>query len=111
MASLSVQPTLIDKTKAAQSGDPQLLKIMEQVCGGSRLDFNISNDGVLRFRNRLCVPNDSLSKREILEEAHHSPYTMHSGSTKMYHDLREVYWWINMKREIAQFVEQCLICQ
>ena len=87
MASLSVQPTLINKTKAAQSGDPQLLKIMEQVCGGSRLDFNISNDGVLRFRNRLCVPNDSLSKREILEEAHRSPYTMHPSSTEMYHDL------------------------
>ena len=87
MASLSVQPTLIDKTKAAQSGDPQLLKIMEQVRGGSRLDFNISNDGVLRFHNRLCVPNDSLSKREILEEAHRSPYTMHPSSTEMYHDL------------------------
>ena len=101
MASLSVQPTLIDKTKAAQSGDPQLLKIMEQVCGGSRLDFNISNDGVLWFGNRLCVPNDSSIKREILEEAHRLPYTMHPGSTMMYHDLREVYWWINMKREIA----------
>ena len=111
LASLSVQPTLIDKIKAAQSGDPQLFKIMEQVRGGSRFDFSISDDGVLRFGNSLCVPNDSLIKREILEEAHRSPYTMHPGCTKMYHDLREVYWWINMKREIAQFVEQCLICQ
>jgi hypothetical protein len=87
------------------------MKIMEEVHGGNRLEFNISNDGALRFGNRLCVPKDSTIKREILEEAHHSPYTVHPGSTKMYRDLREVYWWNNMKKEIAHFVEQCLTCQ
>uniref|UniRef100_A0A2N9EM84 Reverse transcriptase n=1 Tax=Fagus sylvatica TaxID=28930 RepID=A0A2N9EM84_FAGSY len=59
----------------------------------------------------LCVPNDPSIKNDILEEAHRSPYTMHPGSTKMYRDLRETFWWNNMKREIAQFVEQCLTCQ
>jgi hypothetical protein len=111
LASLSVQPTLIEKIKISQGCDPQLMKIMEEVRGGNRLEFNISNDGALRFGNRLCVPKDSTIKREILEEAHHSPYTVHPGSTKMYRDLREVYWWNNMKREIAHFVEQCLTCQ
>ena len=97
LASLSVQPTLIEKIKISQGCDPQLMKIMEEVRGGNRLEFNISNDGALRFGNRLCVPKDSTIKREILEEAHHSPYTIHPGSTKMYRDLREVYWWNNMK--------------
>uniref|UniRef100_A0A2N9HS09 Reverse transcriptase domain-containing protein n=1 Tax=Fagus sylvatica TaxID=28930 RepID=A0A2N9HS09_FAGSY len=92
LASLSVQPTLIEKIKISQGCDPQLMKIMEEVHGGNRLEFNISNDGALRFGNRLCVPKDSTIKREILEEAHHSPYTVHPGSTKMYRDLREVYW-------------------
>jgi hypothetical protein len=99
------------KFKISQGCDPQLMKIMEEVRGGNRLEFNISNDGALRFGNRLCVPKDSTIKREILEEAHHSPYTVHPGSTKMYRDLREVYWWNNMKKEIAHFVEQCLTCQ
>jgi len=44
-------------------------------------------------------------------EAHSTPYTAHSGSTKMYHDLKSTYWWANMKREVAQFVAQCMICQ
>ena len=104
LASLSVQSILIEKIKASQCCDPQLMKIMEEVHGGNRLEFNISNDGALRFGNRLCVPKDSVIKREILEEAHHSPYTVHPGSTKMYCDLREVYWWNNMKREITHFV-------
>ena len=68
------------------------------------------NDGVLRFENRLCVPNDFALKKEIMEEAHRTQYSMHPGSTKMYRDIRETYWWNNMKREIAQFVEQCLTC-
>jgi hypothetical protein len=67
------------------------MKIMEEVRGRNRLEFNISNDGALMFGDRLCVPKDSAIKREILEEAHHFPYIGHLGSTKMYRDLREVY--------------------
>ena len=56
------------------------------------------------------MPNDPLIKKEILDEAHYSLYAIHPGSTKMYHDLRENFWWNNMKREIAHIVEQCLTC-
>ena len=56
------------------------------------------------------MPNDPLIKNEILEEAHYSPYTIHPSGIKTYHDLRENFWWNNMKREIAHFVEQCLTC-
>jgi hypothetical protein len=111
LASLSVQPTLIERIKLLQSGDSQLVKIMDEVRSGKKPMFNISDDGVLKFGNRLCVPNDPSIKKDILEEAHRSSYTIHPGSTKMYHDLRETFWWNNMKREIAQFVEQCLTCQ
>uniref|UniRef100_A0A2N9IPW9 Reverse transcriptase n=1 Tax=Fagus sylvatica TaxID=28930 RepID=A0A2N9IPW9_FAGSY len=111
LASLSVQPTLIERIKLSQSGDSQLVKIMDEVQSGKKPMFNISDDGVLKFGNRLCVPNDPSIKKDILEEAHRSSYTIHPGSTKMYRDLRETFWWNNMKREIAQFVEQCLTCQ
>ena len=46
-----------------------------------------------------------------MEKAHKFAYTVHRGSTKMYQDLKQVYWWNNMKREIADFVSQCLICK
>ncbi|KAL0556464.1 hypothetical protein IC582_004978 [Cucumis melo] len=36
---------------------------------------------------------------------------MHPGSTKMYQNLKRVYWWRNMKREVAEFVSKCLMCQ
>ena len=46
-----------------------------------------------------------------MEEAHSSAYAMHPGSTKMYHTLKEHYWWKGMKRDIAEFVSRCLTCQ
>ena len=47
----------------------------------------------------------------ILEEAHSALYTLYPGSVKMYRTLRENYWWQSMKRDIAEFVCRCLVCQ
>ena len=67
MASLTIQPTLIEKIKGSQVDDAQIVKIIEEVQEGKRPGFNVSNDGVLRFGNRLCVPNDfSLWKKPIV---------------------------------------------
>ena len=111
LVSLSVQPTLVERIKLSQADDPYLKKIMDEVRSGKRSEFSIPENGALRFGSRLCVPNDPLIKLEILEEDHYSPYTIHLGSTKMYRDLCENFWWYNMKREITHFVEQCLTCQ
>nr|AAV31171.1 Putative polyprotein, identical [Solanum tuberosum] len=75
------------------------------------LAFEQGGDGVLRYQGRLCVPMvDGLQKR-IMEEAHSSRYSIHPGFTKMYRDLREVYWWNGMKKGIAEFVAKCPNCQ
>jgi hypothetical protein len=42
---------------------------------------------------------------------HLSKFTIHPGSTKMYRDLRENFWWSNMKGEIAEYVSGCDTCQ
>ena len=46
-----------------------------------------------------------------MEEAHRSRLAINPRGTKMYKDLRQNYWWSGMKRDIAQFVAQCLVCQ
>ncbi|KAA0059580.1 pol protein [Cucumis melo var. makuwa] len=78
---------------------------------GQAVEFSIFSDGGLLFERRLCVPSDSAVKTELLSEAHSSPFSMHPGSTKMYQDLKRVNWWRNMKREVAEFVSKCLVCQ
>nr|GFC67248.1 retrotransposon protein, putative, Ty3-gypsy subclass [Tanacetum cinerariifolium] len=54
------------------------------------------------------VVADALSRKS---EAHSSPFSVHPGSTKMYQDLKQYFWWSGMKRDVATFVSKCLICQ
>ncbi|XP_057975248.1 uncharacterized protein LOC131162658 [Malania oleifera] len=72
--------------------DAELVELMGKVQNGQETEFSISDDGALRFRTRLCVPANLENKKVILEEVHRSLYTVHSGSTKMYRDLRESLW-------------------
>ncbi|GKB28074.1 putative reverse transcriptase domain-containing protein [Tanacetum coccineum] len=45
-----------------------------------------------------------------MHESHKSKYSIHPGSDKMYQDLKKLYWWPNMKAEIATYVSKCLTC-
>ena len=45
-----------------------------------------------------------------MDEAHKTRYFVHPGSNKMYHDLKMLYWWSNMKDEIATYLSRCLTC-
>ncbi|KAA0058399.1 pol protein [Cucumis melo var. makuwa] len=111
LAQLTVQPTLRQRIIDAQSNDPYLVEKRGLTEAGQAAEFSLSSDGGLLFERRLCVPSDSAVKTDLLAEAHSSPFSMHPGSTKMYQDLKRVYWWRNMKREVAEFVSKCLVCQ
>lgn len=71
----------------------------------------MTSDGVIKYSNRICVPEDGDIRKEILTEVHVTLYSLHPGSTKMYKDLRMYCWWQGMKRDALAFVEKCLTCQ
>ena len=72
--------------------------------------FQLDGEGVLWFKNRLVVPKDLELRKQILDEAHLSRYSIYLGSNKMYQDLRQRFWWTRMKCEVAK-VSECDICQ
>jgi hypothetical protein len=63
------------------------------------------------FKDRICVPNIESLRETILKEAHDSDYSIHTGSTKMYQDLKQKYWWYGLKRDVAAHVAMCEACQ
>ena len=97
--------------KSKQGLDPILVELKEAVLTNSVEAFSQGGDGVLRYQGRLFVLNVDDLREQILEEAHSSRYSIHPGATKMYHDLREIYWWNGMKKDIARFVSKCPNCQ
>ena len=50
-------------------------------------------------------------REEILEEAHFVAFSVHPGVTKMYHIIRDLYWWDGLKKDVADYVSKCLTCQ
>ncbi|XP_016704148.1 uncharacterized protein [Gossypium hirsutum] len=83
--------------------DDGILLAKFQVENDSTFDFRLNSDGVLCFHGWVCVSNDSDLRQSILRKVHSSPYTIHLGGNKMYWDLRELYWWPGLKREVLGF--------
>jgi hypothetical protein len=78
-----------------RDGDPKVACFCEDV------------EGMLWFKERLVVTKREAMKKKILDEAHTSRYSIHPGSTKMYHDLQQQFWCIRMKRETVHYVSEC----
>ncbi|XP_075099343.1 uncharacterized protein LOC142176158 [Nicotiana tabacum] len=98
----------IEPTSSTQQGDSTSFRVNKFL----QLDPPVfTDDGTLSYQGRLCVPDvDSLRER-IMIEAHHSMYSVHLGSIKISHDLKEVYCWNYMKRNVADFVAKCSNCK
>nr|GEW23681.1 putative reverse transcriptase domain-containing protein [Tanacetum cinerariifolium] len=67
-------------------------------------------NGTLCLNNTSWVPCFSDLRTLIMHESHKSKYLIHRGSNKMYQDLKQLYWWPNMKANISTYVSKCLTC-
>ncbi|GJU90514.1 putative reverse transcriptase domain-containing protein [Tanacetum coccineum] len=67
-------------------------------------------DGTLCLKNRSWIPYFGDLRALIMHESHKSKYSIHPRSDKMYQDLKKLYWWPNMKAEIATYVSKCMTC-
>ena len=94
-----------------QTDDVQLTEWRARAEERGNSEFGVNGDGLVTFRGRICVPVGDDIRRDVLTEAHTAPYSIHPGSTKMYQDLRRLYWWPGMKKDVAMFISQCLTCQ
>jgi hypothetical protein len=103
---ITLTPTLRGEIIAAQKNDAGMVHIKRRKQEGDPkvACFHKDAEGTLWFKDRLVVPRKKAPKKKILDEAHTSRYSIHSGSTKMYHDLRQQFWWTRMKRETTCYV-------
>ncbi|GJT58033.1 putative reverse transcriptase domain-containing protein [Tanacetum coccineum] len=67
-------------------------------------------DGTLCLNDRSWLPCYGDLRTVIMHESHKSKYSIHPGSEKMYQDMKKLYWWPNMKANIATYVSKCLTC-
>jgi hypothetical protein len=110
---LSIEATLRDNIVLAQQRDKGVKIIKQKIAQGEGKYkcFRVDPEGVQWFNEHIVVPKDHELRKQILDEAHLSKFSIHPSSTKMYQDLKQNFWWTRMKQEIARYVSECDICQ
>ncbi|GKA16081.1 putative reverse transcriptase domain-containing protein [Tanacetum coccineum] len=104
---MNLQSSIKDRILAAQK------EASDEIAGMQRgLDEMMEqrSDGTFYNLDRIWVPLKSDVRTLIMDEAHKSKYSVHPGADKMYYDLRDMYWWPGMKKDVAVYVSKCLTC-
>jgi hypothetical protein len=92
-------------------GEAKIQEIKDLITEGRGPEFTKDEQGTVWIKDRICVPKIESLHETILKEAHDSDYSIHPGSTKMYQDLKQKYWWCGLKRDVAAHVAICDGCQ
>jgi hypothetical protein len=108
---LKLESILLQRIIDAQKDNEGMKHIHEKIEAGKAKCFRTDDQGIVWFNNRIVVPKNEEIRQQILDEAHLSRYSIHPGGTKMCHDLKQHYWWTNMKIEIARYVARCDTCK
>ncbi|GKB21117.1 putative nucleotidyltransferase, ribonuclease H [Tanacetum coccineum] len=84
--------------------------VIAEGLNGTDQQMEKREDGSLYYMDRIWVPLVGGVRTKIMDEAHKTRYSVHPRADKMYYDLRDMYWWPGMKKEIAIYVSKCLTC-
>jgi hypothetical protein len=104
---IELEPTLEQDIRKGQKDDEKINEIRQLIMDGKGKDFREDAEGVVWFKDILCVPDIKSIWELILKEAHETTYSIHPSSEKMYQDLKKRFWWYDMKREIVEYVAIC----
>ncbi|GKA38575.1 reverse transcriptase domain-containing protein [Tanacetum coccineum] len=107
---MTIQTRMREKIQAAQSQALKQKNILAESLHGLDQQIEKKEGESLYFMDRIWVPLVGGVRTVIMDEAHKSKYSVHPRADKMYHDLRYMYWWPRMKRDIATYVSKCLTC-
>ena len=93
---LEVRPVSIERIASKQIEDPVLAEWIRKLNEGTKSDdlkdFSLDQNGWLRKKGRLCVPNVGNNRKEVLEECHRSKFTIYPGGTKMYQNMNRSFF-------------------
>ena len=90
---LKLTSGVLDEIREGQKSDLCLVDRLALINQGRGGDFRIDENGILKCRDRVCVPNVGDLKKRILDEWHRSGLSIHTRATKMYQDFKKLFWW------------------
>jgi hypothetical protein len=86
-------------------------ELQNRITNSDKLDLSIDKKGLLRFKNRLYIPNSTELKVTVFDKVHKKLYSGHLGYQKTITTLRKLFYWPNMKGETVEYLARCQDCQ
>jgi hypothetical protein len=77
----------------------------------NKIDLSIDKNGLLRFKNRIYIPDSVELKLTVLDQVYKNPYSVNPRYQKMITTLRKLFYWPNMKGETTKYLAKCQYCQ
>nr|GEZ70643.1 putative reverse transcriptase domain-containing protein [Tanacetum cinerariifolium] len=108
--SMTIHSGIKAKILEAQSEASKNTSIPMEMLKGLDKQLERKEDGRLYLAERIWVPVYGNLRALIMNEAHAMRYFVHPGTEKMYYDLRGLYWWPKMKKDISMYVSKCFTC-
>ncbi|GJT56636.1 putative reverse transcriptase domain-containing protein, partial [Tanacetum coccineum] len=106
--SITIHFGLKTKILEARGEASKDLKAPAKWLRGLETHFERRDDGGIYFFYRIWIPSVGGVRKLNMDEGHTSRYSIHPGADKMYYDLRDLYWWLGMKREVAEYIKKRL---
>ena len=107
---MTIHTSLTTRIRDAQQEALKEQNLKEESLRGMDKSLETKSNDTRYFMNRIWVPKVGDLRNLVMDEAHKTKYSVHPGSDKMYQDVKELYWWPNMKADIATYVNKCLTC-
>nr|GEZ78423.1 putative reverse transcriptase domain-containing protein [Tanacetum cinerariifolium] len=108
--SMTIHSSIKAKILEAHSEASKNTNTLTEMLKGLDKQLERKEDARLYLAERIWVPVYGNLRTLIMNEAHATRYSVHPGADKMYYDLRGLYWWPGMKKDIAMYVSKCLTC-
>ena len=101
-----------DQLQAQVDGNPFLCSLKQQVLEGSVAfpSYSIQQDRLL-YKGRIVLPPSSPLIKQLLSIYHYSVVEGHNSKFKTYVRLAEQWFWVRMRKQVAQYVRECSVCQ
>ncbi|GKA33473.1 putative reverse transcriptase domain-containing protein [Tanacetum coccineum] len=107
---MTIQSSINNRILATQNEAAKVVNAPVEMLRGLDKQMERKSDGVWYYLDQIWVPLMGDVRTLIMDEAHKSKYSVHPEADKMYYDLRDMYWWLGMKKDIALYVSKCLTC-
>ncbi|GKA80731.1 putative reverse transcriptase domain-containing protein [Tanacetum coccineum] len=98
---MTIQSSIKDRILVVQNEAFEIINAPAKMLQGLDEQMERRSNGALYYLHQIWVPLTSDVRTLIMDEAHKSKYSVHPRANKMYNDLKVMYWWPGMKKDIA----------